>query len=566
MFYSKIADNQNTWNIFSRKTAFWFVVFWLSAFVTEGFSIIFLFHNSDSFSYMVVAGGLDCLLSMACLVLFLKAEMDRCCNCDTTTSNRFLASEKDSYPSCDPYHDCCPRFGTRLCGGVGQLEPITAIIALRLLRFTLGNKLWKCCYKIKSRLYDRKSSLDFSHGSREEVSDRSIEAIDNTLMDVDTRTPDVSFKHKTGTVAELWTLAISKYPHIVEEHGMYSGLLLEAMLGIAPAPKTSRHSLDEDLNTLQEHEEHAKREPGNATPSQSILRKISHDRKLSFARLSSARSSAGKSSIGENNNEDNDHNFIRPASALVRSMRRCQFKWLPLLDEWEVVDVVLTKYEIVWLGPKPLGGLWDENIDKRREEINNSLQTLKGGKGMRLCDVVVGREVFGRLPLKDIEQIKVQRRRPVFKRFASTKRRKRDLENATDVDDFDKEFWIDDKKLPQKFERDPDGRWATVMEDCLMMVSHQGTLCLRFLIDLINEESKQSNDSMPNSDQKFDTKEGAFLWCQTLSHLCGSKQLKQKLPNFGKDRDSELIDFIEVIETQKRGIMTSFPSMASLRL
>jgi hypothetical protein len=28
---------------------------------------------------------------------------------------------------------------------------------------------------------------------------------------------------------------------------------------------------------------------------------------------------------------------------------------------------------------------------------------------MRLCDVIVGREVFGRLPLKDIEQIRVQR-------------------------------------------------------------------------------------------------------------------------------------------------------------
>jgi len=565
-----ISDNQNTWDIFSRKTAFWIVVIWLCAFVLEGINMIILFHEPGSFPHMVVAGSLDCLISVTCLVLFLKAEIDRCCSCETTTTSyRYLASEKDTYQLCNPYHECCPRFGSRLCGGVGNLEPITAIIALRLLRFSIGKRVWKCYYKIKCRFVENKASSDFDHNGNDtddqhlkELTgeERSGQNVDNSSESQ--KQENVNFKHKTGTAAELWSLAISKYPHIVEEHGLYSGLLLEAMLGIAPAPKSVDHANIEGEVPLKDNEVDGQLAIGNIAPSSYLKRKPSHERKLSYGRLSSARSSNGQSSVGENNNEDNDHNFIRPASALVRAMRRCQFKWLPLFDEWEVVDVVLTKYELVWLGPKPLSGLWDEHIDKRRDEVDNTLRSLKGGKGMRLCDVAVGREVFGRLPLKDIEQIKVQRFTPGCKRLSATKRKNKDVESAISSDDFKTEFWIDETGLGQKFEGTPDGRWAAVMEDSLMMFSPQGTLCLRFLVDLISEEAKQINDAGTRNDQTFDTKEGAFLWCQTLSHLCGPRQLKQKLPNFGKDRDKELVDFVDIVETKKSGMMKSMSSKA----
>lgn len=36
-----------------------------------------------------------------------------------------------------------------------------------------------------------------------------------------------------------------------------------------------------------------------------------------------------------------------PRARLIRSMKRCDRKVLPLLDKWAAVDIVMTKYEIV---------------------------------------------------------------------------------------------------------------------------------------------------------------------------------------------------------------------------
>lgn len=48
-----------------------------------------------------------------------------------------------------------------------------------------------------------------------------------------------NFEHHSGTIAELWTAALLEYPDIVKDQGMFSGLLLEAMLGIPPSPATT---------------------------------------------------------------------------------------------------------------------------------------------------------------------------------------------------------------------------------------------------------------------------------------------------------------------------------------
>jgi hypothetical protein len=205
--------------------------------------MIILFYKVESSPHMVIAGSLDCLISMTCLIIFLKAEIDRCCSCDTITSKRNLASEPEAYQVCNPYHECCPRFGDRLCGGVGTLEPIVAIVALRLLRFHVGKKIWYICCKSGSRFFQSdtvdlsltgggSNAYNFDESGGEKISDQDV---DSTLDS--TKHGSVDFKHETGTAAELWTLAISKYPKIVEEHGLYSGLLLEAMLGINPAPE-----------------------------------------------------------------------------------------------------------------------------------------------------------------------------------------------------------------------------------------------------------------------------------------------------------------------------------------
>jgi len=501
-----------------------------------------LFHKSGTHAYMIVAGILDVILSVACLALFFRAEVERCCDCDKTTLYRYLASE-DNTLSCDPYHYCCPKFGDRLCGGVGSLEPISSIIAFRLLRFAVAKRLQQIYEKCRPQEAVSRETVsadaEANGGNSSDVDLNvlpNISASDEKMMkkSMDSNAGEaLDFEHDAGTIAELWALALSKYPDIVKEHGMFSGLLLEAMLGIAPVTSTV-----DQANESIEEEKKMPPVPGFVSPS-------------SFRKTSKYYRQISSGSIVEETNDDNHYNFIRPASALIRSMRRCQCKWLPLLDDWEVVDVVVTKYELVWFGSKSISGLWDEHIDSKRDAVQNALRANKGGKGMRLCDVAVGREILGRLPLSDIDQIKVQRFPPGGKMLPTRKRKKNDVENGIISSDFNAEFWADLNRINQTHEGDLDDRWTPVMEDDLMLHSPQGTLHLRFLVDLLDEEALGGNpDSSKDIQQTFRTK-GALLWCQTVSHVCGPQQLKQKLPHFGEERREELLDFVEVADKKK---------------
>ena len=42
-----------------------------------------------------------------------------------------------------------------------------------------------------------------------------------------------------------------------------------------------------------------------------------------------------------------ESSFTAPNARLIRNLRRCEFRLLPVLTEWTVVDVAITKYEIV---------------------------------------------------------------------------------------------------------------------------------------------------------------------------------------------------------------------------
>lgn len=531
-----MLDNQNTWNIVGRQTAFWIVVIWFCIFIAEGITHVILFRKSDSNRHLVIAGLFDCALSITCLAIFLRAEVERCCDCDKTTSYRFLAETSDTYGSstCDPYHYCCPKFGNRLCGGVGNLEPITAIIAFRLLRFAFSKRAF--------HFFSKNDSFEPDNDNADESNEKVSESIQGTLkLSKSSKTMhETDFEHANGTIAQLWTAAILKHPDIVAQHGMFSGLLLEAMLGIDPAPPKKKSA---DISSLKKTTFLLENESAAEPSRPSLFRKRSiYDRQMS---LMSRASSEG--STGRNNNEDNEYSFIRPAAALIRSMRRCQCKWLPLLDEWEVVDVVLTTYEIVWLGPKPVSGLWDDRIDSKRDAVQHKLRNQQGGKGMSLCDVVVGREVLGRLPLNDINQIKVQRL-PLGQSHVSKRKGRRDVEDVHGIDEFESEFWADSKDDRQMYKENSDSRWSSVMEDDLILHSPQGALHLRFLVDLLDEEAKEKRTVNCYS---FETKKGALLWCQTVSHLCGPQQLKQPLQHLGGKREDELLDFMEVVDPKK---------------
>merc|ERR1712157_440774 len=51
--------------------------------------------------------------------------------------------------------------------------------------------------------------------------------------------------------------------------------------------------------------------------------------------------------IKEDNEVELDHSYIMPNAKLIKNLRRCEFRLLPALTEWSVVDVAITKYEIV---------------------------------------------------------------------------------------------------------------------------------------------------------------------------------------------------------------------------
>jgi hypothetical protein len=132
-----------------------------------------------------LAAALDIIVSFVCLTLFFGAEIQRCCNgdeysgipglsssypdennlADTKEGNftnnwqsgyenpdnenrRYLAGGYDTYEDDAPQmcenetvYCNCPRFGTRLEGGLGKIEPFVSLVLIRMFRFILAKKI-----------------------------------------------------------------------------------------------------------------------------------------------------------------------------------------------------------------------------------------------------------------------------------------------------------------------------------------------------------------------------------------------------------------------------------------
>jgi len=463
---------------------------------------------------MVIAGGFDFILSLVCLGMFLRAEAQRCCVYD----NQFIDNESLTcdYQSCDPNPSCCPQFGNRLCGGVGNLEPITAMIVLRLFRFVVGKRLWS----LRTRF---NATTGFSnHADR-----RNQYAIKtsgcSTRRKALTHGHDYSH-HCKGTIDELWAMAVAKFPEIAATEGIFSGRLLEAMLGIKACPVTH------NACSMQDGEQSIPLGRLNVLPSLAI-------RPSALDKKQTKNDSLGVLSL----NEPKNH-FLHPTAPLLHELRTTQYKWLPLLDDWDMVDVVITKYEIVWLAPKGKDGICD--LDECNARENNGedekITVFKnGGQGVCLHDIAMNRDVVGRLTIGDIEQIKVQRYPPNMK--VQPFSQKEDVECQSVRDSFSKSD-----------ELSPSDRFENVMEDVLTLKSPQGTLCLRFFADLVNEEERSPQQRTTNV-YSLSRKGVALTWCQSISDLCGSEQLKQRLHHSRNSGDGKLFDFVEEGETKKVG-------------
>lgn len=541
-----MKDNENTWDLLpSRRATFWFTVIWFCVLLVESLTICLLFGwkktklNREMFAQAVF----DIILTTICLSLFLWAEVSRCCEC--YEENDILKAEPDDpyggeyggkYGGCtiDNQSKCCPSFGTRLCGGLGTIEPFASLIALRLFRIFIA-RLLLLCFQQVHKLISKDHTLheNMVLPMEDHLQEEELRRDEEKENDIELKNKII---HQTGTIAELWVLALTEYPEIVKEHGIFSGLLLEAMLGIDALPK------DEKTKSKQSESEDAKKEKMFSLESHTDVN-AGNKAKPTLKRGISTMSlhSGGGNSISDLNKHDN--NFIRPGAPLIRSMRRCECKWEWLKSagtiQWDIVDVVLTECEIVWFNATANPTYWDDAEQKRVHNIQKAIIAKKGGKSLRLSDIAAGREVLGRMALSDIDNIKINRFAPCASSVKANEGNATILDLEESRAATNKEFWLEGHKINLPLEK----QWLHVTEDRLKLHSKQGTLSLRFFVDLY-EVPVATRDEMQR-------KKGALLWCESISHLCGKSQLKQKLPHFGEDRDHELKDFIEYAARHK---------------
>jgi hypothetical protein len=490
---------------------------WLCGFIFESSTLMYTFYTS-TLNPMVGAGLFDIILTITCLSIFLVAETQRCCDCEGIFNRRILATDyaaTDSNKTCEIM--CCPAFGTRLCGGIGTLEPFTSLIVLRLFRFFVGKWLSRSVLNLMKYFNRIQSSSD----EEKEIESQSEEMTEKEKDESSEKLANI-FEHKEGTIADLWAASLLKFPDLVEKHGPFSGLLLEAMLGIQPAPSHTR-------------DQSASQSEVSAKPFlPAETKQSSYSRSVSIGSVKSAIDSI----------EENERTFDRPASNLIRTMRRCQCQWLPLLDSWEDVDVVLTKYELAWFATTSADSSWDDEANEKDAISRRLLKKSGGGKGLRLCDVVSGRELLGRIQLHDIESVKVMRY-PTESKEASQRKvlLENDEEFGKEPSGLVSEYWQEGKQSTEY--ENVEERWSGVTEDVLTIRTPQGTLCLRFLVDLLSAEEMLSIAPRENTPSKKKRKEeGALLWCKTILYI----QSKEKGFHIEGDQGCDGTDFSDVIE------------------
>jgi hypothetical protein len=256
----------------------------------------------------------------------------------------------------------------------------------------------------------------------------------------------------------------------------------------------------------------------------------------------------------EDDDDESASQFFSPNSRLIRSMRRCDRKVMPMLDRWAVVDVVMTNFEIVYFDASnvdSLVGSANPRI-KRMEDVRQAIIATKGGKGLRLRDVAFGRRVVGTQVLNDIESIHVDRILPHIHRNES-------LDAAGGEPQAD-EFWKEKahhsaasgESIPEADKPSRHMRWMSIKEDRLKVkTKHDTTLYLRFYSDLDNCEShhERMNNELESEGELF--KNNAFQWCQTIGRIVGASNLKQVLEHFGDDSCDELRDYLVVVDPNK---------------
>jgi len=436
-----LVDRNNSWKP-KPESMFWTEISMLIFFMIEASICTVIYVNSSPYRNYITVSASEVALAGACLIILLVSESHRCEKCTT-----------------------CPRFGQRICGGLGRLEPFTALIGLRGFTWLIVRPL-----------------LDGI---------RHNDNIDSCDSDAAAKKKSSNFCRKEGTMIDLWKKAVIAFPDIVEQHGLFSSELLEAMLDIPPRDELNLSIVAPLDSSFQ-------------GASQNFLYSQSHNGTEGPLEASNV----------DDFFEEHDCPISDLDSALIRVMRRCQQKLLPLLDEWVIVDMVITENEIIW-------------FDTSSQQSFNRFNT-HGGYGMRVSEVARGRTVIGRLSLKDIQSVSIEHRVAIRRDDDATSTNPVSIEEANinvSVAAFQKEFWEEAPHLKELSLFPTTKRWERVAYDALVVQSTEGTLVIRFLVDLVNSEQALSNFRNSQDDDVqnqliLNTHEASY-WYDTISKKIG---------------------------------------------
>jgi len=471
--------------------------------------VFFTKRDIDRALFNCSAAVFGLLINIMCLLLLLIAEMKRCCPDNDNVLTRMLASvASKGYddPSAEDI-ECCPKFGERRYGGLGNIEPFTCLIALSPLRFLVAD------YAVK--LFGSGVSHDQDMHSNEGAHHHG---------------PDPTTK-----VRDLWLTAIGAHSDVAKSFGLFSSELLQCMLGIYSNESDDSKELEASVrepessdanNESTEHEgsQHNGRE--NSISDTSSRGLMSPFRPLTLKRYAS-------DDFGVTFDD-----FAYPKARLIRRMRRCERRLLPLLDEWMVVDVVITSHELV------VFDVLDETGDLESTLENGVSSYKNGGKGLHLCDVARGRNIVSQFNLDEVDFVDIEHRAAVL----------------GDIDGEDIEGNRNNNLLEHwqggNEDYDVDAmnkRWEHVDEDRLKIHFKYNTLYLRFMVDLKEMEHKSKAFLADDSDLMNHVGTQTKVWCRTIARLRGATNLKQTLPHFGNDGADEIEDFIEMCERGHEG-------------
>lgn len=419
------------------------------------------------------AAVLGLTINLVCLILLLISETERCCPDDKNTLSRLLATdplEEYGDPK-DAYDECCPKFGQRKYGGLGKFEPFTALIGLSPMRFLVAFYI--------ANLF-------------------GISATHEEVLHHDEESHGHHGPNPTDRVRSYWLTAIGVHSEIAKTCGLFSGELLQCMLGIY-SDSYSNESVTSTGDVLRPDVNN------DVSDNESCQHEGNESDQITFD--TSSLGLMGSPTTPTISRNDFGVTFEYPKARLVRRMRRCEMRLLPLMgSEWNVVDVVLTSHELV---------LFD--VTNATVDLGLLPSSTDGHKGLYLSDVAKGRKIVSQFTLDEIDFLDIEHRAPIPRGESE-----RDDVEATQNYSL-LEHWQGGNGSCEDYEVDAMNiRWSHVAEDRIKIHFKYSTLFLRFMADLkeMEHRSKASN-TLDDSGLTVHVGAEAKVWCRTIARYVG---------------------------------------------